>query len=151
MEVKLSAAEVTQIATEVVRLMQQSNSVSKVTPATNRHKAESQPRVKSPSQENPAVPPVVEPAVKIARGKAKANVAPIATSVPNKVVTNGASASNGTSASNGLTYTIDEAAEVKGCHPNTIRRAVKAGKLAGKMGKAGKYQITQRDLDKFAL
>lgn len=46
------------------------------------------------------------------------------------------------------TYTLGEAAELLSCHKETIRRAIKTGKLrAAKLGKG--YRISRTDLEEF--
>ncbi len=45
-------------------------------------------------------------------------------------------------------FTLTEAAELLSCHPDTLRRAIRAGKLkAGKIGKD--YRISKPDLQEF--
>jgi excisionase family DNA binding protein len=47
-----------------------------------------------------------------------------------------------------VAYTIEEVAELLSCHKDTIRRAIKAGKLiAGKLGK--EYRISRIDLEAY--
>ena len=47
-----------------------------------------------------------------------------------------------------MTYTVDEAAEVLNCHPQTLRRAVRNGSLqAAKVGKA--FTISRSDLEAY--
>lgn len=46
------------------------------------------------------------------------------------------------------TYTLSEAAELLRCHPETVRRYVKSGKLRGaKIGK--EYRFSKSDLEEF--
>ena len=123
MEIKLSKAEVTEIATEVVRLMKQQGLASVAPQDVN--------GVKSKANTNTSTP-------------AKAPAKPKAASAPAKAAP--AIASTG----NTDTYTIATAAKAKGYHPNTVRRAVKSGRLKAKLGKDGTYQIKQADLNAFA-
>lgn len=47
-----------------------------------------------------------------------------------------------------MTFTIQEAAELLSCHPDTIRRAIRAGKLkAAAFGKG--IRISRADLEKY--
>lgn len=47
-----------------------------------------------------------------------------------------------------VTYTIEEAAALLSCHKDTVRRAIKAGKLkAAKWGK--EYRISRADIEQF--
>ena len=46
--------------------------------------------------------------------------------------------------------TVAEAAAVLGLHPNTVRNAIRAGKLtAYKFGDTGKWRIKQTDLENY--
>lgn len=121
MQVKLSQAEVTEIALEVVRLMKQQGLVSVAPQGTTGVKGK-----------------VTTPTPTKAPGKQKTAPTP-AKAIP-------ATASAGDTE----TYTIATAAKVKGCHPNTIRRAVKLGKLKAKLSKDGSYQIKRGALDAFS-
>jgi hypothetical protein len=123
MEIKLSPAEVTQIATEVVRLMKQQGLVTTTPKASKTANADATP-VKGKS----TAPTSAKTSAKQSR-----------------------EASPAASASNAETYSIDAAAEIKGYHPNTIRRAIKSGKLKAKLSKDGRYQIRQADLNAFAI
>lgn len=49
-----------------------------------------------------------------------------------------------------LTFTIQEAAELLSCHPDTIRRAIRSGKLkAAAFGKKKGFRISRADLEQY--
>lgn len=127
MQVKLSQVEVAEIATEVVRLMKQQGLVSVASQGGNgmKGKATAPTSTKAPATKAPVKQ-------KVAPAPAKA------TSVAGLT-------------GNTETYTIATAAKVKGYHPNTVRRAIKSGKLKAKLGKDGTYQITQAALNAFSI
>jgi hypothetical protein len=120
MQVTLSKVEVTEIATEVVRLMKQQGLVSVAPQGENgaKGKATTSTSTKAPTK------------TKVAPAPAKAIPAP---------------------AGNAVTYTIATAAKAKGYHPNTVRRAIKSGRLKAKLGKDGTYQISQAAVDAFSI
>ena len=163
MEVKLSQTEVAEIAAEVVRLMKQEGLVSTIPhiasePGDEVANNTAEPAAKPTDNTNRHVP-----ATSDRKGKSTASVRAEAapkrsrkesakqstTATPPSASTPPSSTVSATG--DNATYTIDAAAEVKGYHPNTIRRAIKSGKLKGKIGKGGKYQIKASDLDKFSI
>jgi hypothetical protein len=122
MQIKLSQAEVTEIAVEVVRLMKQQGLVSVAPQGVTGVKGKA-------AASTPTKPP------------AKQKAAPAPARATSAI----------TSTGNTETYTIATAAKVKGYHPNTVRRAVKSGRLKAKLGKDGTYQIKQSDLNAFSI
>jgi hypothetical protein len=134
MQVTLSKVEVTEIAAEVVRLMKQQGLVS-VAPqgvAGAKGKATTSTPTKAPAKPT-------------AQTKQKAQIKPNVAPAPAKSTPAVAAIGNTD------TYTIATAAKAKGYHPNTVRRAIKSGKLKAKLSKDGTYQISQAALNTFSI